>query len=150
VGHYTPPNERNTQGLLSFLRKKGKNEAAVPIGRDACRSIDEYLDYRRGIEGHLEAGAPLFLAVPPHPPQRLGYVGIYHFVSKIIGRAIGVENLTPHQFRHHYAAWLLSIGVDSTIARNLMGQKSPAVFERYIRGAKAQLGIDAFKWATGE
>jgi integrase/recombinase XerD len=144
VGNYNPK-----ERLLCFLRKKGKNEATLPITQACAQAIDEYLDYRRG-EGHLEAGSPLFLAVPPHPPERLGYSGIHRFVSKTIGGAIGLDTLTPHQFRHHYAAWLLSIGVDSTIARSLMGQKSAAVFERYIRGAEAQLGIEAFRRATGE
>lgn len=50
------------------------------------------------------------------PLQRLGYQGIYYFVRQRLGSATGIPNLTPHRFRHTYAANLVEMGIDTLLA----------------------------------
>lgn len=99
----------------------------------------------------LVDNTPLFLSYDFRSPgQRLGYQGIYYFTTVRLGTATGIQDLTPHRFRHTYASELVELGIDTLLARTLTGHKSEKVFQRYIEGKRLAAAEDAFLRAIGE
>jgi integrase/recombinase XerD len=132
---------------LSFIRKKDRTEALVPL-RPSCRQrVDRYLA-ERSRDCTLLPSAPLLVCVDRKTPgKRLGYYGIYHTV-KDWGRAIGID-LHPHCFRHTFASELVSLQVDSYLSRLLLGQ-SDRTYRRYTVGVALQAAEVAFLSAVSE
>lgn len=136
---------------LRFVRKKDKSEAIVPLRSAAREQIYAYLERRRSHREVLTDKSPLFLTYDPRRSgQRLGYQGIYYFTRIRLAEATGIQDLTPHRFRHTYATELVELGIDSLLARSLTGHKSERVFERYIKGKQLSVAEDAFFRAIGE
>lgn len=136
---------------LRFARKKDGEEAIVPIRQAARDHIQAYLERRRAAREVLTDESPLFLSYDFHNSGKgLGYQGIYHFAKNRLGEATGIENLTPHRFRHTYASELVELGIDSLLARTLTGHRSEKVFERYIQGKQLAAAESAFYQALGE
>jgi integrase/recombinase XerD len=145
-------NVGNYDGVrLSFLRKKDKSDALVPLRQVAREQIEAYLKRRRSQQEELTDDSPLFLSYDFRSGgQRLGYQGIYYFTKVRLGTATGILDLTPHRFRHTYASELVELGIDSLLARSLTGHRSERVFERYIKGKRLSAAEDAFFRAIGE
>jgi integrase/recombinase XerD len=154
-------NVGNYDGVrLKFLRKKDKSDAIVPLRQVSRKQIEAYLERRRAGQSpvpkasqqeELTDDSPLFLSYDFRSGgQRLGYQGIYYFTKVRLGTATGIEELTPHRFRHTYASELVELGIDSLLARSLTGHKSERVFERYIKGKRLAAAEDAFFRAIGE
>lgn len=136
---------------LRFVRKKDGEEAIVPIRQGAREHIQAYLERRRLQREVLSDDSPVFLSYDFHNRgNRLGYQGIYYFAKQRLGTATGIENLTPHRFRHTYASELVELGIDSLLARTLTGHRSERVFERYIQGKRLAAAESAFYQAMGE
>ncbi|MBF2028705.1 MAG: tyrosine-type recombinase/integrase [Oscillatoriales cyanobacterium C42_A2020_001] len=145
-------NVGNYDGVrLKFLRKKDKSDAIVPLRQEARKQIEAYLERRRSQQEELTEDSPLFLSYDFRSGgQRLGYQGIYYFTKIRLGTMLGIPDLTPHRFRHTYASELISLGIDSLLARSLTGHKSEKVFERYIKGRRLKVAEDTFFRAIGE
>ncbi|MGG6270911.1 tyrosine-type recombinase/integrase [Leptolyngbya sp. AN03gr2] len=136
---------------LRFVRKKDDEEAIVPLRQAARDHIQAYLERRRSQHEVLTNESPLFLSYDFHNRgNRLGYQGIYYFAKNRLGEATGIENLTPHRFRHTYASELVELGIDSLLARTLTGHRSEKVFERYIQGKRLAAAEFAFYQAINE
>lgn len=136
---------------LRFVRKKDKSDAIVPLRSSAREQIYAYLERRRSQREELTDESPLFLSYDPrNSGQRLGYQGIYYFTKIKLSEATGIQDLTPHRFRHTYATELIELGIDSLLARSLTGHKSEKVFKRYIKGKQLTAAENAFFRAIGE
>ena len=136
---------------LRFVRKKDKSEALIPLRSAARDQIYAYLERRQSRREVLTDESPLFLSYDPRGMgQRLGYQGIYYFTKIRLAEATGIQDLTPHRFRHTYATELVELGIDSLLARSLTGHKSEKVFQRYIKGKQLSAAEDAFFRAIGE
>jgi len=153
AGDVSALNVGSYEGLrLRFVRDKDNTEALVPLRQAARDEIDAYLEWRRREQREvLNPESPLLLSHDFRSPgQRLGYQGIYYFVKHRLGEATGIDNLTPHRFRHTYASELVELGIDTLLARSLTGHSSERVFERYIQGKRLAAAEDAFFRAIGE
>ncbi|BAU15723.1 integrase domain protein SAM domain protein (plasmid) [Leptolyngbya sp. NIES-3755] len=149
VGNYNFGNYDGTR--LRFVRKKDGEETIVPIREAARVQIQAYLEYRQAQREVLEDESPMFLSYDFHNRgKRLGYQGVYYFAKIRLGEAAGIENLTPHRFRHTYASELVELGIDSLLARTLTGHRSEKVFERYIQGKRLAAAESAFYQAIHE
>jgi integrase/recombinase XerD len=136
---------------LRFMRNKDRSEAIVPLRAAAREQIYAYLERRQSQCEVMTDESPLFLTYDPrNPRQRLGYQGIYYFTKVRLSEATGIQDLTPHRFRHTYATELIELGVDSLLARSLTGHKSEKVFRRYIKGKQLTAAENAFFRAIGE
>jgi integrase/recombinase XerD len=151
AGDVSALNIDNYDGVrLRFVRGKDKADAIVPLRLVAREQVNAYLEWRSWQAEALSDESPLLLSHDFRTAgQRLGYQGIYYF-TKRLGVATGIEDLTPHRFRHTYASQLVELGVDTLLARTLTGHKSERVFERYIMGRRAKAAEDAFFQAVGE
>jgi len=136
---------------LRFVRKKDGEETIVPIREAARMQIQAYLEHRQAAREVLSDESPMFLSYDFHNHgKRLGYQGVYYFAKIRLGEAAGIENLTPHRFRHTFASELVELGIDTLLARSLTGHQSEKVFERYIQGKRLAAAEEAFYQAIGE
>lgn len=110
---------------------KGGKDRVVPLSRPACRYLETYLKSIRPemLRGHHTRA--LFVSV------RLGYTLGTHSLGTIIdkyARQAGVKKkVTPHLWRHTCATHLLKNNANLRHVQELMGHRSLATTERYLR-----------------
>lgn len=109
---------------VATVTGKGSRVRVAPFGRKTTQSLDRYLRARaREPYAHLEA---LWIG-------RKGAL-VTQSIGRIIGRrgkAVGIEGLHPHVFRHTFAhAWRNVGGGDDELMR-LVGWRSRTMLHRY-------------------
>lgn len=117
---------------IAIVRKgKGGKDRVVPLSRQACRHLETYLksirpDMLRGFQTRA-----LFVSI------RLGYTLGEHSLGTIIEkytRKAGVKKkVTPHLWRHTCATHLLKNNANLRHVQELLGHRSLATTERYLR-----------------
>jgi site-specific recombinase XerD len=105
---------------------KGRRARALPFGQATALALGRYL--RARARDRAAAIPQLWLAEKGKGP--LGPSGI-HLMLRRRGRAIGVDGLHAHQFRHTFAHNWLSEGGGETDLMRLAGWKSPQMLRRY-------------------
>jgi len=138
-------------GRLLFLADTKTDEPRlVPLRRESCEAVKDYLQWRE-LQGEVLTGdRPLILSHHNRcRGERLSYHGIYFAVERI-GELAGIPDLHPHQFRHSYATNLLLQGLDPTHAKRLTGHQSEKAFRRYTLRSEQEAAIAAYYRVIGE
>jgi integrase/recombinase XerC len=110
---------------------KGNKERIVPIGREALKALQAYLD--ASVSVRKKAGidswnSPLFLN---YRGGRLSPRSISKIVKKY-GREGGLmQDITPHSLRHTFATHLLDGGADLRSVQELLGHVSLSTTQKY-------------------
>jgi integrase/recombinase XerD len=122
----------NLDEEIAIVRKgKGGKDRVVPLSRQACRFLETYLksirpEMLRGYKTRV-----LFVSI------RLGYTLGAHSLGTIIDRytrKAGVKRkVTAHLWRHTCATHLLKNNANLRHVQELMGHRSLATTERYLR-----------------
>ena len=101
---------------------KGNKTRLVPIGRQACVAIDNYIKYERPwLTAATRTGRPakprpeLFLSERRAGP--LTYQRIWQLVTELAALAGFNESIYPHLFRHSFATHLLENGCDLMVIK---------------------------------
>ncbi len=138
-------------GRLLFIADTKNNEPRlVPLKKESCQALQQYLQRREAGGEILTSDRPLILSHHVvRRGERLSYHGIYFAVEKI-GDLAEIPNLHPHAFRHTYATELLLQGLDPTHARKLTGHKNELAFKRYTLRSEQEAAISAYYRAIGE
>ena len=121
----------NVMTDIGFLRVigKGSKERLVPIGREALKRIDIYvnqvrchLDIKEGNEGYVflnRRGAKLTRAM-------------IFTIIKNLAKSIGMKkSISPHTFRHSFATHLIEGGADLRAVQEMLGHESITTTEIY-------------------
>ncbi len=111
---------------------KGGKERILPIGRQACRALLNYLAER----GEPGQGAPLFLN------QRGGRLTARSVQRNLKNRLLQLNlptDVTPHALRHSFATHLLDAGADLRIIQELLGHASLSTTQKYTKVSFAHL-----------
>ncbi|PIB36383.1 site-specific tyrosine recombinase XerD [Reichenbachiella sp. 5M10] len=116
---------------IGFLRVigKGNKERLVPIGREALKHIQLYLDHSRC---HLEIkpGHEGFVFLNRRGAQ-LTRVMIFTII-KNLATSIGMtKRISPHTFRHSFATHLIEGGADLRAVQEMLGHESITTTEIY-------------------
>ncbi|HWA33219.1 MAG TPA: site-specific tyrosine recombinase XerD [Cyclobacteriaceae bacterium] len=116
---------------LGFLRVigKGSKERLVPIGRDAMKYLQIYLEeirvhvpVQKGFEGHV------FLN---KRGKKISRVSVF-LIIKALAAAIGLrKDISPHTFRHSFATHLIEGGADLRAVQEMLGHESITTTEIY-------------------
>lgn len=117
-----------------FLRVigKGNKERLVPIGSDAMKFTQIYIDEVRGRYPHKPAqkGHEIF-AFLNRNGRKLTRVMVFTII-KNLAIAIGLKKtISPHTFRHSFATHLIEGGADLRAVQEMLGHESITTTEIY-------------------
>lgn len=116
---------------------KGSKERKVWFDTFAWTALMEYIE-RRGIEGQH---APVFIRhdnaqtdeIHPADPRVIIYA------LNDYCKAVGIDYINPHKFRHRYATIMLALTGDLATVQDLMGHANPATTRIYAQVADSRL-----------
>ncbi|HEY9046608.1 MAG TPA: site-specific tyrosine recombinase XerD [Ohtaekwangia sp.] len=119
---------------VGFLRVtgKGNKERLVPIGRDAMKYLQIYIDELRGKSPHkpVQKGSEIFVFLNRNG-KKLTRVMIFTII-KNLAKSIGLEKtISPHTFRHSFATHLIEGGADLRAVQEMLGHESITTTEIY-------------------
>lgn len=117
------------QGFLRIIGK-GDKERIVPIGGEAIRHVEIYLEYVRKQLPRIkpEAENTVFLN---RRGGGLSRVSIFTAVKKYATAAGLEKNVSPHTFRHSFATHLIEGGADLRAVQEMLGHESILTTEIY-------------------
>ena len=116
---------------LGFIRVLGKGSKVrlVPIGRDAIKYTQIYLDtVRCHLDIQKEAEDLVFLN---RRGQGLSRVMVFMIVKEAAERAGIAKNISPHTFRHSFATHLVEGGASLRAVQEMLGHESITTTEIY-------------------
>ena len=124
-------------GFIKVLGK-GDKERLVPIGEEALKHIQFYMD---GVRRHLPKIQPLnedFIFLNRRG-RKLSRVMSFMIV-KDAAKDAGIEkNVSPHTFRHSFATHLVEGGADLKAVQDMLGHESITTTEIYTHLDNAYL-----------
>ncbi|MCB9033754.1 MAG: site-specific tyrosine recombinase XerD [Chitinophagales bacterium] len=116
---------------VEFIRVigKGDKERLVPIGYDALKHIDIYINtVRNQLKIPEKYNDILFLSRNGKPMSRV----MVFYVIKELAQKIGLQkNISPHTFRHSFATHLIEGGADLRAVQQMLGHSSITTTEIY-------------------
>lgn len=108
---------------------KGNKERLVPIGPDAIKHIQIYLDnIRRHMDVKRGSEDIVFLN---RRGNQLTRVMIFTIIKNLAKEAGIKKNVSPHTFRHSFATHLVEGGADLRVVQDLLGHASITTTEVY-------------------
>jgi integrase/recombinase XerD len=117
-----------------FLRVtgKGNKERLVPIGRDALKYLDIYMNQVRGKAPHKSpAKGYESIVFLNRNGRKLSRVMVFTIIRNL-ARAIGLrKTISPHTFRHSFATHLIEGGADLRAVQEMLGHESITTTEVY-------------------
>ncbi|MBX2891755.1 MAG: site-specific tyrosine recombinase XerD [Saprospiraceae bacterium] len=115
-----------------FLKVVGKNdkERLVPIGYEAVKYLNLYLEHIRSRQDNIRPGQEniVFLNRRGH---RLTRVMVFHIVKALAEKAGIAKRISPHTFRHSFATHLVEGGADLKAVQDMLGHESITTTEIY-------------------
>ncbi len=115
----------------SFIRVigKGDKERLVPIGKQALKQIDIYLEEVR-VHVNIEKGHEDFIFLNKRG-RKLSRVMIFIIIKNLAEKAGIKKNISPHTFRHSFATHLVEGGADLRAVQEMLGHESIITTEIY-------------------
>ena len=108
-------------GFLRIIEGKGKKDRIVPIGRIACRYLENYIKSVRPELIKDPYNDYLFLSLKGN---RISKNVIWEMIKKYAKKAGIRKNVSTHTFRHTCATAMLKNKADINIIRKLLGHES--------------------------
>ncbi len=108
---------------------KGNKERIVPIGSEALKHINIYMEYvRKKLPQYPKFSDVLFLNRRGNPISRV----MIFLVIKKLAEETGInKNISPHTFRHSFATHLIEGGADLRAVQQMLGHASITTTEIY-------------------
>lgn len=117
------------EGYITVIGK-GDKERLVPIGSDAMKHVQFYLDHERKQLKKVLPGNDDFVFINMRG-KPLSRIWIF-LIIKDLCQLAGIEkNVSPHTFRHTFATHLIEGGADLKVVQDLMGHESITTTEVY-------------------
>ena len=117
-----------------FLRVtgKGNKERLVPIGRDALKYMEIYVDQIRGMPPHKPAqkGNEAYVFLNRNG-RKLTRVMVFTIIRKLASEIGLKKKISPHTFRHSFATHLIEGGADLRAVQEMLGHESITTTEIY-------------------
>ncbi|NJC27270.1 site-specific tyrosine recombinase XerD [Neolewinella antarctica] len=115
-----------------FLRVtgKGNKERIVPIGGEAIKHVEIYLDYVRAQQPVIKETAENVVFLNRRGGS-LSRISVFTAVKKYAAAAGLVQNVSPHTFRHSFATHLIEGGADLRAVQEMLGHESILTTEIY-------------------
>ncbi|MBL7815296.1 MAG: site-specific tyrosine recombinase XerD [Saprospiraceae bacterium] len=117
------------EGYITVIGK-GDKERLVPIGADAMKHVQFYLDHERKQLKKILAGNEDFVFINSRG-KPLSRIWIFLIIKELCELAGIEKNVSPHTFRHSFATHLIEGGADLKVVQDLMGHESITTTEVY-------------------
>lgn len=116
----------------SFLKVVGKNdkERLVPIGSDAVKYLNMYLEHVRGWQDNIRHGEENYVFLNRRG-KHLTRVMVFYIIKELALQAGVTKNISPHTFRHSFATHLVEGGADLKAVQDMLGHESITTTEIY-------------------
>jgi len=111
---------------------KGNKERLVPVGKQALKALDDYLEAR----SFPSPDTPMFLN---NRGDRLTPRSIQRNLKKHLLTAGLATDATPHALRHTFATHLLDAGADLRAIQELLGHASLSTTQKYTKVSLSHL-----------
>jgi integrase/recombinase XerD len=117
---------------IGFIKVLGKNnkERLTPIGEEAIKQIQLYVEHVRNTHQKIASGAEnfVFLNRNGRPMTR---VMVFYIIKDLAAKAGIAKNISPHTFRHTFATHLVEGGADLKAVQDMLGHESITTTEIY-------------------
>lgn len=110
-----------TEGIIRINGGKGKKDRVVPIGKIACRYIENYVKAIRPLLTQDHHNNYLFISMRGN---RLSKNMIWEIVKSYTKKARIKKNISPHTFRHTCATLMLRNKANIRHIQELLGHSS--------------------------
>lgn len=117
-------------GFLRINQGKGRKDRIVPLGRIACRYLENYIKSVRPELIKDPYNNALFLSTRGN---RLSKNIVWEMVKKYAKKAKIRKNISPHTFRHSCATAMLKNKADIRAVQELLGHESLESTQVYTR-----------------
>jgi len=116
---------------IGFVKVIGKNnkERIVPIGKDAIKYINLYIQNCR-LHMEIQKGYENFVFLNRRG-KVLSRVMIFYIIKEAAKNAGIQKNISPHTFRHSFATHLVEGGADLRAIQEMLGHESITTTEIY-------------------
>ena len=126
LADYTPDDLR-----LTIRRAKRNKDRGVYLPEAGARAVNDWLSKRGDQQG------PLFLSINKGDrilasDKHLSTQAIWVLVERR-AKAVGIDDISPHDFRRTFVGDLLDAGADISTVQKLAGHANPATTARYDR-----------------
>ncbi len=128
--------EVNLQVGLVRIIGKGNKERLVPLGEQALRWIDQYLQTARADILKQQQSNSLFVTARGSAMTRQAF---WHSIKKYAVLAGINSHLSPHTLRHAFATHLLNHGADLRSVQMLLGHSDLSTTQIYTHVARERL-----------
>lgn len=121
----------NVYADLGFLRVtgKGNKERLVPMGSEALKYLNIYLEEIRGHVA-LQKGHETFVFLNSRG-KAISRVWVFLIIKDLAQKAGIHKNISPHTFRHSFATHLIEGGADLRAVQEMLGHESITTTEIY-------------------
>jgi integrase/recombinase XerD len=113
--------------LVRVIGKRQK-ERVIPIGKQALRSIETYLENSRPKLAKQTSEDFLFLNARGRPFSRMG---LWKILRKYVTQAGIKKTVSPHSIRHSFATHLLEGGADLRAVQEMLGHADISTTQIY-------------------
>ncbi|HXA01849.1 MAG TPA: site-specific tyrosine recombinase XerD [Cytophagaceae bacterium] len=115
-------------GFLKILGK-GNKERLVPIGKDALKYIDLYINEVR-VHINVKQGFENFVFLNRRG-AKLSRVMVFTIIKNLSTQTGLKKSISPHTFRHSFATHLIEGGADLRAVQEMLGHESITTTEIY-------------------
>ena len=129
-------NDVNLEMGCVRTKGKGSKERIVPLGKAACRALEEYLKGPRLLHPLRSSHPVLFVGRRGRGLTRQGFWKILRRYA----RGAGIrKRITPHIMRHSFATHLLERGADLRSVQSMLGHADIATTQVYTHLSREHL-----------
>ncbi len=108
---------------------KGNKERLVPIGENAIKSIELYINHHRKLIAPKHGEEDIVFL--NRRGRRLSRVMIFLIIKKLAATVGIKKKISPHTFRHSFATSLVEGGADLRAVQQMLGHESITTTEIY-------------------
>ncbi|TNE68467.1 MAG: site-specific tyrosine recombinase XerD [Bacteroidetes bacterium] len=115
-----------------FIKVLGKNnkERLVPIGAEAVKYLEQYLEHIRSAQTNIRSGEENMVFLNRRG-ARMTRVMVFYIIKDLAAKAGITKNISPHTFRHSFATHLVEGGADLKAVQDMLGHESITTTEIY-------------------
>jgi integrase/recombinase XerD len=116
---------------IGFIRVlgKGSKERLVPIGRDAVKYLNIYIEQVR-VHIPIQKNHTKYVFLNLRG-SRISRIAVFTMVKEVASMAGITKNVSPHTFRHSFATHLIEGGADLRAVQEMLGHESITTTEIY-------------------